>query len=342
MQRHIKKHIKGLSASALRVKRRAKVWLLEDGTVNTSYFLRSVDQSLPLLRKGRALLRGVWYNVFVSPVFLGMMVSIILLLPSKLLQTKGVARRVGPYLRKQLKRAVDIAGALVGLILSLGAFLVLPILIKLDSQGRAFFRQIRVGRNRRKRDRRVVSVAVPYDRRKASRRLDDLLGEPFEVYKFRSMKEDAERGTGPVWASADDPRITTVGKFLRPYHIDEVPQFLNVLRGHMSLVGPRPERPEFVTKLKRQIPLYELRFRRKPGLTGLAQINCGYDTSVADVNEKLKFDIEYTSKLAIRRDLKIMWDTVRKMTAGEKVATNGKGSVELSRRRVTTMLPTRE
>ncbi len=251
------------------------------------------------------------------------MVSTILFLPRKVFESRNFRFRVLRFSKKLLKRAIDIVGSLLGLCLSSIALLFLPILIRLDSEGSAIFRQVRVGRNRREGDRRVLSVAVPVERRKGPRRQEDLLGQPFEVYKFRSMKQNAERKTGPIWASSDDPRITNVGKFMRPHHLDEIPQFINVLKGEMSLVGPRPERPEFVQRLKVKVPEYAYRFRRRPGLTGLAQINCGYDTSVADVARKLKFDLEYIRKVDLTRDVIILWDTLKHVAIGEKEYVEG-------------------
>ena len=313
-----------------------------DIPVKTSLGPLQPDSSLTLPQRLYCWARTLWYNAFISPVFLGLMISVILFLPSRLLQSKHLSSRVIlRFLRKLLKRGVDIAGALLGLLFSAVPFLFLPILIKLDSRGRAIFRQVRVGRNRRKEDRRVMSVAVPNERRIGARREEDLLGQPFDVYKFRSMKENAEKKTGPVWATLNDPRITGVGRLLRPYHIDELPQFINVLRGDMSLVGPRPERPEFVNRLKQEVPRYALRFKRKPGLTGLAQINCGYDRTISDVYEKLKFDIEYIDRLAIRRDLVIMWNTLRKLTSGEGAAvgtiSNRMHPASISRKNLTKM-----
>ncbi|MFB3056881.1 MAG: sugar transferase, partial [Ignavibacteriaceae bacterium] len=107
--------------------------------------------------------------------------------------------------------------------------------------------------------------------------------------------------------------VTKLGKFLRPYHLDELPQFINILKGDMSLVGPRPERPEFISQLKVVIPQYERRFDAKPGLTGPAQIRCGYDRSIEGVNEKLKYDLQYIESNGIKTDCKIIWDTVKKL-----------------------------
>ena len=133
------------------------------------------------------------------------------------------------------------------------------------------------------------------------------------IYKFRSMKQDAERKTGPVWEIDNDPRVTKLGKILRTYHLDEIPQFINILKGDMSLVGPRPERPQFTTELKAVIPQYEQRFNAKPGLTGPAQLGCGYDRSVEGVNEKLKHDLQYIESQGLREDFRIMLHTLKSL-----------------------------
>jgi len=130
------------------------------------------------------------------------------------------------------------------------------------------------------------------------------------MYKFRTMRKDAEASTGPVWATEDDPRYTAMGRWLRKTRIDEVPQFFNVLRGDMSLVGPRPERPFFVEKLAREIPLYSRRHRVKPGITGWAQVKWKYDTSLEDVQQKVKYDLFYIENMSLRRDLQILFRTI--------------------------------
>ncbi len=124
------------------------------------------------------------------------------------------------------------------------------------------------------------------------------------------MDEHAEAGTGPVWAQEDDPRYTSVGRWLRKTRLDEIPQFWNVLKGNMSLVGPRPERPFFVDQLADEIPLYSRRHRIKPGITGWAQVKWKYDTSLEDVRQKVKYDLFYIENMSLRRDLQILFRTV--------------------------------
>jgi lipopolysaccharide/colanic/teichoic acid biosynthesis glycosyltransferase len=131
------------------------------------------------------------------------------------------------------------------------------------------------------------------------------------------MKTDAEKHTGPVWAGRNDPRVTKVGRFLRRTHLDELPQFLNVVKGDMSLVGPRPERPFFVEKLSKEIPLYKHRHRVKPGITGWAQVKYKYDENIEDVRNKIKYDLFYIENNSWRLDLKILFNTVYVMVAGK-------------------------
>jgi lipopolysaccharide/colanic/teichoic acid biosynthesis glycosyltransferase len=131
------------------------------------------------------------------------------------------------------------------------------------------------------------------------------------VHKFRSMRQDAEAATGAVWASANDNRVTGVGRFLRKSRLDELPQLWNVLRGEMSLVGPRPERPEFVSELTQQIPFYGERHVVKPGLTGWAQVKYAYGASVEDALEKLQYDLYYIKNMSIALDLFILFETVK-------------------------------
>jgi len=159
------------------------------------------------------------------------------------------------------------------------------ILIKLTSRGPVLYRQKRVGMN----------------------------GTVFTLYKFRSMYRDAEAGTGAVWASKDDPRITPVGRVLRKLRIDELPQMFNVLRGDMSIVGPRPERPEFVQSLTEEIPYYRQRLCVRPGITGWAQINHKYGDTFEETITKLEYDLYYIKNLAPALDLYIMLQTFKVM-----------------------------
>ena len=142
------------------------------------------------------------------------------------------------------------------------------------------------------------------------RRVSDVGGKPFTIYKFRTMRVDAEAHSGAVWATQNDPRVTPVGRFLRQYRLDEIPQLLNVMRGEMNIVGPRPERPTIFAELREHIKEYPLRQRAKPGITGLAQIYHHYDRSMDDVRTKVRFDLEYIRRQSLREDLRIMLRTI--------------------------------
>ncbi len=208
-----------------------------------------------------------------------------------------------------LKRAIDVTGSLAGLVVMLPVFAIIAVAIKLDSSGPILYGQERVGQNRR---RNGSDPRPPGERRSLNR-----FGRPIRVYKFRSMVADAERKTGPVWAAPEDDRITRVGRILRKTRLDEFPQLWNVLRGEMSLVGPRPERFFFVEKLEREIPGYALRCNATPGITGLAQVKNGYDSSLDSVQRKLQYDLYYLQNRRLVLDLKIMAETVKVMASGE-------------------------
>ena len=222
--------------------------------------------------------------------------------------------------------------------------------IKLDSSGPVLYRQVRVGldrrgagenpaHGRRAADHGVETRAnVAEDRRgrggsSGPRRLDDVGGRPFLIYKFRTMHVGAEQETGPVWAAAEDSRTTRVGRFLRRYRLDELPQFLNVLRGEMSVVGPRPERPDFVRHLRERVQSYQQRQRVKPGITGLAQVSQGADQTLDDVRRKLAYDLEYLRTRSLATDLRIMLKTLPVMLFQEHDAsaraTEGEAEYEL-------------
>lgn len=200
------------------------------------------------------------------------------------------------------RRWLNVGVAAVLLIVALPAMVVLAILIKLTSRGPIFYTQTRIGVNRRLPD------EVPL--RLGRRRTCDLGGQPFVIYKFRTMRFDAEPRLKPVWASQDDPRITWIGRILRQTRLDELPQLINVLRGDMNVVGPRPERPSIFARLADELEEYPLRQRVPPGITGLAQISHHYDRSLDDVRRKLHYDLEYIRTQGVWTDLKIMFKTV--------------------------------
>jgi exopolysaccharide biosynthesis polyprenyl glycosylphosphotransferase len=187
------------------------------------------------------------------------------------------------------KRVVDLATAAAGLLVTLPLWPLFVLLIRLDSRGPALFKQTRVGRH----------------------------GRCFKIHKFRTMRLDAERD-GARWAAAHDTRVTRVGRFLRRSRMDELPQLLNVLRGDMSLVGPRPERPEFVRNLEQLLPHYRLRHVVKPGLTGWAQIHYGYGSSVADAHRKLCYDLYYLKHRSLDLDLTILIRTLGTFLLGAR------------------------
>ncbi len=185
--------------------------------------------------------------------------------------------------RETAKRTIDIIVAVVGLVLFLPVLGALALIIKRTSAGAVIFRQERVGVN----------------------------GQPFTVYKLRSMRADAEATSGPVWSQPGDTRITSIGRFMRRTRLDELPQLWNVLRGDMALVGPRPERPSFVRQLSEQIPFYGQRHTVKPGLTGWAQVRYTYGASTEDAMEKLQYDLFYIKNFSIGLDLFIVFETIK-------------------------------
>jgi len=200
------------------------------------------------------------------------------------------------------RRALNVVVAAVSLVLTSPLFLLIAVAVKLSSPGPVFFRQDRVGLNRRNRsrDRRARS------RQGNDRRRSDTGGKLFEIYKFRTMYV-SENGHDPqVWAKKDDPRITPVGRVLRAFRLDELPQLWNVLLGQMNIVGPRPDQPEIFRELRAEIPDYSNRQRVLPGITGLAQIKNGYDQTFKDVERKLGYDLEYLDKCSTLEDLRIM------------------------------------
>ncbi|MGC9519573.1 MAG: TIGR03013 family XrtA/PEP-CTERM system glycosyltransferase [Desulfuromonadaceae bacterium] len=187
-----------------------------------------------------------------------------------------------------IKRVLDIFLSLTGIVISSPAWLIVAYMVRSDSSGPIFYRQVRVGE----------------------------WGKHFTLYKFRTMREDAEKESGAVWATENDPRITKVGAFLRKTRLDELPQLINVLMGDMSFVGPRPERPEFVEKLSMDIPYYFARHTIKPGLTGWAQVFYSYGASEEDAMEKLRYDLYYLKNYSIILDVLIILETIKVVLLG--------------------------
>ncbi len=215
--------------------------------------------------------------------------------------------RVNTYRARELspvhevsRRVVNIGAAVLGLLLAAPIMLIVAVAVKLTSPGPIIYSQIRIGQDRRRRALR------PGD----ARRANDLGGRPFRIYKFRTMRADAEKSTGAVWASQNDPRLSPIGGFLRKYRLDELPQLVNVLKGDMNVVGPRPERPSIFRELSQTIPQYEARQLVKPGITGLAQVSQQYDQCLDDVRNKLRYDLEYVRSQGLIEDMRIMVRTV--------------------------------
>ena len=190
------------------------------------------------------------------------------------------------YLSSIRKRLLDIAIGSVGVLLLAVVFPFVALAIKLNSPGPVFYRQRRMGRN----------------------------GEPFELVKFRTMTVDAERAHGAVWARPNDPRVTTVGRYLRKLYIDEFPQWWNVLAGHMSVVGPRPKRPELIGQILGFVPNFNRRLLAKPGITGLAQVNYRYTSTMMEARNKLRHDVLYINAASLWLDIRLIMQTLRRVT----------------------------
>jgi len=191
--------------------------------------------------------------------------------------------------RKIFKRFFDIIFSAFSLIVLSPVLVITAIVIKLESRGPAIFKQVRVGEN----------------------------GKEFEIYKFRSMRQDAEASSGPVWAGESDNRVTRIGAFIRKTRLDEIPQLVNVIKGEMSFVGPRPERPYFVKQLCEEIPYYDVRHSIKPGITGWAQVRYQYGSSVEDAIQKLQYDLYYVKNNSLFLDIIILIDTVQVVLFGK-------------------------
>ena len=202
-------------------------------------------------------------------------------------RTDHLEEAVGPslrYLSSRRKRVLDVIVSLIGVTILALMFIPVALAIKLTSRGPIFYKQNRDGRN----------------------------GVPFKLVKFRTMSADAEAG-GAVWASQNDPRITPVGRVLRRLYIDEFPQWWNVLKGEMSVVGPRPERPELAAQILDFVPNFNRRLRAKPGITGIAQINYKYTNTMIEARNKLRHDVVYINAASLKLDLKLILRTFRRV-----------------------------
>jgi lipopolysaccharide/colanic/teichoic acid biosynthesis glycosyltransferase len=216
--------------------------------------------------------------------------------PSRVSVTTSKAARTN----ETVHRVVNVALASLGLILAAPIMLIFGILVKATSPGPIFYSQARVGLDRRRR-----GAKSSYDRRAR-----DLGGRPFMIFKFRTMRINAEQANSAVWAAKQDARVTSIGQVMRKYRIDELPQLINVIRGEMNIVGPRPERPSIFSRLCDDIAEYPLRQRARPGITGWAQVNQAYDTSIDDVRNKVKYDLEYIERQGLAEDFRIMARTL--------------------------------
>lgn len=185
-----------------------------------------------------------------------------------------------------IKRAFDLIASILALPFAIILVVIFGLLTKLEDGGSVFYTQVRVGKNLKE----------------------------FKIFKIRSMKMNAEASTGSVWAEKDDPRITRIGRITRKYRIDELPQFINVIMGQMSIIGPRPERLDLTLKFNEEIPGFVERLSVKPGITGLAQVSGGYDISA---EEKLRFDRKYINNLSLRNEVKILWLTIKVVLTGD-------------------------
>ena len=253
---------------------------------------------VPAHRSGVSVLdpfTGVNVDASIRPLRVGPLSD-----PSSEVQHKGWNARA--------RRGVNVMAALILLALASPVMLLAALLIKLTSPGPVFFTQTRVGLDRRKDE-----SGGPVD----PRRRRDLGGRPFEILKFRSMTYQPPEERKQVWASPTDPRITPVGKYLRKFRIDELPQLLNVLKGDMNLVGPRPEQPAIFGELRETIDQYQARQRVLPGITGLAQVNLSYDQNLDSVREKVRLDLEYAQSECPIKDLRIMAKTVPVVLTGK-------------------------
>jgi len=200
-----------------------------------------------------------------------------------------------PTSREMACRLLNVIVAVIGIVITSPAMLVIAALIKLTARGPVLYTQVRIGLDRRWR----YGPQNPDDG-------EDAGGQPFMIFKFRTMRSEKSLQSSQVWATPDDPRITSIGRVLRRFRLDELPQLFNVLRGDMNVVGPRPEQPDIARRLRRHVAGYVTRHRVRPGITGLAQVALPYDQSLDDVRKKVALDLEYVRRRSPLEDLRIM------------------------------------
>ena len=243
---------------------------------NSQDFLREINERFPHIQ-----IKGgsEYYQEVAGKVYLPAM---------SVADAQQLTKRNGTKVVWYLKRLIDILVSLIGLLVTLPISLITAVAIKITSRGPVFFAQERVGQNKK----------------------------PFKLLKFRSMRDNAEADSGPIWADIDDERVTRVGRIIRKFRIDEIPQMWNVLRGQMSFVGPRPERPCFVDQLEKDIPFYSYRHSVKPGITGLAQVRHYYTSSTEETIGKLEYDLYYVKHMSPLLDLIVYVDTVKTVMFG--------------------------
>jgi lipopolysaccharide/colanic/teichoic acid biosynthesis glycosyltransferase len=210
------------------------------------------------------------------------------------------------------KRIFDICISSIALVLLSPLIIAAAVVVKLDSRGPVFFEQERIGLNRRKEKGEARSdLHGSSERRKSINP-----GRPFRIYKFRTMVQGAEKDV-PTLACENDPRITRIGRLLRKTRIDEIPQFINVIKGDMSIIGPRPERSFFINQVKSEMPEFTMRLMVKPGITGLAQVEHGYTQTVGEMKGKLFYDLKYIANLSLTQEIKIIFKTFYVVVTGK-------------------------
>jgi lipopolysaccharide/colanic/teichoic acid biosynthesis glycosyltransferase len=220
-------------------------------------------------------------------------------IPARRRQRASFAELLLPAAPEGRRRVLNVVAAAIGLLLATPVLAVVAVLIKLTSRGPVLYTQTRVGLDRR-------SAAQSNG---SGQRHVDHGGRPFTIYKFRTMRVDGDRGA-EIWARPDDPRVTSLGRILRKFRLDELPQLFNVLRGDMNVVGPRPEQPAIFASLGARLAGYQRRHPVRPRLTGWAQVNLSYDRSIDDVRRKVLMDLQYVGRQSVAEDLRIMLRTV--------------------------------